>query len=66
MKIALIDQIEEAERHRDELAAAHEVDGSDEVRLDRAEGIVLTLRFVQTYEQNFRDFFASQQKGIAP
>lgn len=66
MKIALIDQIEEAERHRDELAAAHEIDGSDEARLDRAEGIVLTLRFVQTYEQNFRDFFASQQKGIAP
>lgn len=65
MKIALIDQIEEAERHRDELAAAREVDGSDEARLDRAEGIILTLRFVQTYERGFRQFFASQQKGNA-
>lgn len=63
MKIPLVHQIQEAERHRDEI---HKLAAEDETlsdRLDRAEGIILTLRFVQTYEAGFRDFFAAQKQG---
>lgn len=57
MKIPLIDQIAEAELHRDELRQAGHTD-----RLDRAETIVLSLRFLQTYEQGFRETFMRQRQ----
>lgn len=63
MKVALVDQIAEAERHRDDLEAS--ADGNPDVteRLHRAEGILMTLSFVQTYEQGFREFFRSKQEA---
>jgi hypothetical protein len=53
MKITLSEQIIEAELHRDELVAA----SADITRINRAEANVLSLRFLQTYEQGFRDTF---------
>lgn len=60
MKIPLADQIEHAEHHRDALArlAAEGVTMTDvpdlQRRLDCQEATILTLRFVQAYEQPMR------------
>lgn len=64
MKIPLADQITEAEQHRDDLIAS----AADTTRTDRSEAIILSLRFLQTYEQGFRETFersrrSSQQEG---
>lgn len=60
MKIPLADQIAEAELHRDELVAliASDARGQSELhrRRDRAEAIVLTLRWLQVYEPDFRQY----------
>jgi alpha-glucuronidase len=61
-KIPIADQIEEARRHRDEIEKQAAGDETLSDRLDRAEGIVLTLAFVEAYEQGFRDYFAARQK----
>lgn len=63
MKVALLDQIAEAERHRDDLEAGAVDNPEAKERLHRAEGILLTLSFVQTYEQGFREFYRSQQEA---
>lgn len=63
MKIALVDQIAEAERHRDDLEADAFGNPDALERLHRAEGIVLTLNFVQTYEQGFREFVRSRPEA---
>ena len=67
MKIPLPDQIAEARRHRDSLEALRAegvtyTEGPDlETRLHRAEGIVLTLEFIKTYESEFRQFMANRK-----
>lgn len=53
MKVPLSEQIQEAERHRDELRAT----GNDGDEIDRSEAIILSLRFLQTYETQFREVF---------
>ena len=63
MKVPLSEQIEHAERHRDALAklAAEGVtmtEGPDlQHRLHCQEATILTLRFVQAYEQPMRDTY---------
>lgn len=67
MKIALPDQIAEAELHRDNLEeliadGVQLPEGSDlENRLHRAEGIVLTLHLIQAQEQDFRAFMRQRR-----
>jgi len=58
MKIPLPAQIEEAERHRDDLKRTSD----DLSRLHRSEAICLTLAFVQTYEPQFRQFMATRKE----
>jgi hypothetical protein len=69
MKISLAEQIPEAECHRDELQAliASDAKGQAELhrRLHRSEGIVLTLRWLETYEIPFRAFMAQRSKDVA-
>lgn len=59
MKVSLSEQIIEAEFHRDELVAAP----ADTGRINRAEAIVLSLRFLQTYEQGFRETFERSRQS---
>jgi len=61
MKISLSAQIEEAEAHRDELLAQAHPHQAE--RLHRAESVCLTLRFVETYESEFRAFMKAKSKG---
>ena len=56
MRITLSEQIAEAETHRDAIAAAVAQKPAMAPRLDRSEGIVLTLRLLETVEPQFRDF----------
>lgn len=68
MKIALSDQITEAELHRDELDAliASEAKGQAELhrRRHRAEGIVLTLHLIKATEQEFREFVRQRARQV--
>ena len=71
MKVPLSDQIQEAERYRDSLAKLAE-EGATlteppdlSTRLHRAEGIVLSIRFLQTYEQQFREFMRQRSNQEA-
>lgn len=61
MKIPLADQITEAEQHRDELLAAVTKRPELSDRLDRSEGIVLTLRLIATVDAEFRQFMKSRK-----
>lgn len=62
-------QIAQAERVRDALihlrteGVEYTEGPTVQERLDAQEGIVLTLRFNQTYEQDIRQFMASRSKG---
>lgn len=67
MKISLKEQIAEAETHRDGLHGLMEIGGQPPgvnivTRLHRSEGIVLTLRWLETYEIPFRAFMAERSK----
>ncbi len=61
MKVPLSQQIEEAERHRDDAARAAERNPSVRPRLDAAEGIVLTLHLLKTVEPDFRQYMNSRK-----
>lgn len=69
MKVPLEEQIQEAIRHRDILQHLLEEgvqlpDPEDHLRrLHRAEGIVLTLTFNQTYEAEWRAFMEWWKSG---
>lgn len=60
MKIALSEQIIEAELHRDELEVLIAADAKGQAELhrrrDRVEGTILTLRLIQATEEPFREF----------
>lgn len=56
MKVPLSEQIHEAEVHRDAIATAAAQKPEMAPRLDRSEGIVLTLRLLETVEPEFRQF----------
>lgn len=56
MKIPIAAQITEAERNRDRLAEHVGSKPELEPLLDRAEAIVLTLRWLQVYEPDFRQY----------
>lgn len=60
MKIPLSEQIHEAETHRDELQAALARRPELTDRLHRSEGIVLTLRLIESVEAPFRQFMATR------
>lgn len=61
MKIPISDQITEAERNRDRLAEHVGSKPELEPLLDRAEAIVLTLRWLQVYEPDFRQYMAQRK-----
>lgn len=61
MKIPLLDQIAEAERHRDELQAALAKRPELAGRLHAAEGMCLTMRLVQAIETDLRQFMAERR-----
>lgn len=63
MRITLSEQIAEAETHRDAISAAVAIKPEMAPRLDRSEGIVLTLRLLETVEPEFRQFM--RQRGAA-
>lgn len=62
MKVPLAHQIEEAERHRDELWGAVSRNFEPQSNLDRAEAIVLTLRWLQVYEPDFRQYMDERKE----
>ena len=62
MKISLPEQLREAETHRDEMQAQASTRPTLTSRLHRSEGIVLTLRWLETYEIPFRAFMAQRSK----
>lgn len=67
MKVSLSDQLKEAIRHRDNLQRLIDEgvqlpDPEDHLRrLHKAEGIVLTITFNQTYEAGFREFMRQRR-----
>lgn len=71
MKVPLALQIIEADRHRDGLQSlVDEGAVSPEAppfidRLHAAEGICLTLRWLETFEAPFRQFMAQRSKDAA-
>jgi hypothetical protein len=65
MKISLSEQIREAETHRDELTELASKRPTLTDRLHRAEGIILTLRLIETVEPEFRSFMAERSKDRA-
>jgi hypothetical protein len=65
MRVALSEQIIEAELHRDELEAliASDAKGLPDLlrRRDRVEGMILTLRLIQATESEFRQFMIARR-----
>jgi len=65
VKIPLADQIAEAEHHRDALQIAIAARPELAERLNRAEGMVLTLRLIQATEGPFREFMKTRTRNAA-